>query len=159
MSAQKLKQFLDANGVRYQAIPHFTAYTAQETAASAHVHGRELAKTVMVRIDGRPAMAVLPATKRLDPERLREAAAARGVTLLSEREFKDLFPDCEVGAMPPFGNLYDLPVFVDASLSFDDHIAFNAGSHEELIQLDYQDFERLVRPRVAGLAYEARVVV
>ncbi len=159
MPAAKLKRFLDEQGVSYVAIPHFTTYTAQETAASAHVRGRELAKTVMVKLDGTIAMAVLPATRRLDLTRLQEAAGAGQIALATEREFKDMFPDCDVGAMPPFGNLYGLRVFVDRSLAEDEHIAFNAGTHDELIQISYRDFDRLVQPTVAGLAYERPVAV
>jgi Ala-tRNA(Pro) deacylase len=153
MPAATLKRFLDENRVRYVSIRHSPTYTAQEIAASAHVPGRELAKTVMVTIDGVLAMAVLPATTMLDLDLLKQAAGAKQVTLANEREFQDRFPDCEVGAMPPFGNLYDLKVYSDASLAEDEKIAFNAGSHAELIQLAYQDFERLVEPVVANLAY------
>jgi Ala-tRNA(Pro) deacylase len=153
MPAATLKRFLDENRVRYVSIRHSPTYTAQEIAASAHVPGRELAKTVMVTIDGVLAMAVLPATAMLDLDLLKQAAGAKQVTLANEREFQDRFPDCEVGAMPPFGNLYDLKVYSDASLAEDEKIAFNAGSHAELIQLAYQDFERLVEPVVANLAY------
>lgn len=157
MPAVKLKRFLQENAVYYESIPHYMAYTAQETAASAHVHGRELAKTVMVKLDGGMAMAVLPATRRLDLNRLRAASGARDVAIASEREFQDMFPDCQIGAMPPFGNLYNLRVFADESLAEDQHIAFNAGSHDELIQIAYRDFERLVKPQIAALAYERAV--
>jgi Ala-tRNA(Pro) deacylase len=159
MPATRLKRFLDDHGVRYVSIPHYPTYTAQETAASAHLRGREVAKTVMVTLDGTMAMVVLPATRRLDLARLEAAAGARQATLATEREFKDMFPDCDVGAMPPFGNLYGLRVFVDQSLAEDEHIAFNAGTHDELIQIDYRDFERLVEPTVASLAYERPVTV
>ena len=153
MPAAKLRKFLDENAVRYVSIQHSPAYTAQETAASAHVPGRELAKTVMVKIDGNMAMAVLPATKRLDLDRLRAAAGAESAALANEAEFRSTFPDCEVGAMPPFGNLYGLDVYVEESLAEDEQIAFNAGSHAELIQLAYEDFRRVVAPRVGKLAY------
>jgi len=155
MPVTKLKQFLDENHVRYVAIQHSPAFTAQETAASAHIPGRELAKTVMVRIDGTMAMAVLPSTRMLDLERLRQIAGASAVTLASEEEFAEMFPDCEAGAMPPFGNLYGMAVYADQRLREDQQIAFNAGSHAELIQLAYRDFERLVEPTVADLAYTA----
>jgi len=152
MPAAKLKRFLDENRVRYVSIQHSPAYTAQETAASAHVPGQELAKTVIVQIDGTMAMAVLPSTTMLNLEVLRQTAGAQAVALASEEEFKTTFPDCEIGAMPPFGNLYGLKVYADASLAEDDQIAFNAGSHAELIQLAYRDFERLVEPELAGLS-------
>ncbi|HID75682.1 MAG TPA: YbaK/EbsC family protein [Planctomycetaceae bacterium] len=152
MPVKRLKQFLDSHNVNYISITHSPAITAQEIAASAHVPGKELAKTVMVKIDGKMAMAVLPASYKVDFQLLREAAGAEEVELADEREFKDMFPECEVGAMPPFGNLYDMEVYVSRSLAEDEQIAFNAGSHTELIRLAYQDFERLVKPKVVRLA-------
>ena len=152
MPGTKLKQFLDENQVRYVSIRHSPAFTAQETAASAHIPGRELAKTVMVKIDGTMAMVVLSAPKRLDLELLRRAAGAKKVSLAGEKEFSSKFPDCEPGAMPPFGNLYGLKVYVDELLREDQQIAFNAGSHAELIQMDYEQFERLVQPVVASVS-------
>lgn len=152
MPSTKLKRFLDENQVRYVSIRHSPAFTAQETAASAHIPGRELAKTVMVKIDGTMAMAVLAAPNRLDLELLRRAAGARSVKLAGEKEFSSEFPDCEPGAMPPFGNLYGLRVYVDQALAEDRQIAFNAGSHAELIQMDYQQFEQLAEPVVANLS-------
>ena len=148
MPIQKLKRFLDENSVKYVSISHSRAYTAQEVAASAHIPGKELAKTVMVKIDGAMAMAVLPASYKVDFNQLCEATAGCKVELASEKEFKDLFPECEVGAMPPFGNLYDIPVFVAETLAEDEEIAFNAGSHTELVKLAYRDFERLVQPKI-----------
>ncbi|MHC4399853.1 MAG: aminoacyl-tRNA deacylase [Planctomycetota bacterium] len=153
MPVRRLKEFLDGHGVKYVAIEHSPAYTAQEIAASAHVPGKELAKTVMVRIDGQMAMAVLPASRKVDFDRLREAAGAERVDLAGEEEFQGMFPGCEVGAMPPFGNLYDMKVYVSESLAEDEEIAFNAGSHTELIRLAYADFERLAGPKVAKIAY------
>jgi Ala-tRNA(Pro) deacylase len=159
MPATRIKRFLDENDVSYTRIEHEVAYTAQETAALAHIPGREVAKTVMVRIDGVLAMAILPATNRLSKERLKGVAHAREVTMASEQDFKDMFPDCELGAMPPLGNLYDLKVYVDKSLAADEQIAFNAGTHAELIQISYHDFERLVRPVIAHLTYDRSVPV
>jgi Ala-tRNA(Pro) deacylase len=150
MPAQKLKDFLDKNKVRYVRIIHSPAYTAQEVAASAHVPGEELAKTVMVKLDGNMAMAVLPAPHQVSTPALRKAAGVKKAELATEEEFRDMFPECELGAMPPFGNLYDLPVYVDQSLTRDEEIAFNAGSHAELIRMSYQDFARLVKPAVAS---------
>jgi Ala-tRNA(Pro) deacylase len=152
MPVKKLKEFLDSNHVRYVSISHSAAYTAQEIAASAHVPGKELAKTVMVKIDGKMAMAVLPASYKVDLEHLKEALGATSIELAGEREFRDLFPGCETGGMPPFGNLYGLDVFVSAKLAEDQEIAFNAGSHTELLKLAYADFERLVRPNVIHFA-------
>ena len=148
MPTAKLKEFLDENRVKYVTITHSTAYTAQEIASLAHIKGQELAKTVIVNIDGRMAMAVLPASYQVDLPVLKEAAGANAVALAGEAEFRDRFPGCETGAMPPFGNLYGMPVFVDGSLSKDKEIAFSAGTHRELMRLSYQDFERLVEPRV-----------
>ena len=148
MPARKLKQFLDSHNIKYVSIKHSEAYTAQEIAASAHIPGKELAKTVIVKIDGNMAMAVLPAGYKVEFELLKEAAKANKVELASEEEFKDVFPDCEIGAMPPFGNLYGLEVFVAKTLAEDKEIAFNAGSHIELIKLAYKDFENLANPKV-----------
>ena len=153
MPVKKLKEFLDGQGVKYVSINHSAAYTAQEIAASAHVHGKELAKTVMVTLDGRMAMAVLPASRKISFDLLRAASGAEDAQLAGEQAFGDLFPGCEVGAMPPFGNLYGMEVYVSKLLSADEEIAFNAGSHTELIRLAYKDFERLVGPKVAKIAY------
>ena len=149
MPAQKLKEFLDRHKIKYVTITHSLAYTAQEIAASAHIAGKELAKTVMVKIDGKMAMAVLPASCKVSFDLLKKAAGASKVELANEQEFRDMFPELEVGAMPPFGNLYGTEVFVDESLSQDEEIAFNSGSHTELIKLAYRDFERLVKPKAA----------
>jgi Ala-tRNA(Pro) deacylase len=148
MPMQKLKEFLDSHNIKYITISHSLAYTAQEIAASAHIAGKELAKTVMVKIDGKMAMAVLPASYKVSFDLLKRAAGASKVELANEQEFRDMFPESEVGAMPPFGNLYGTEVFVDESLSQDEEIAFNSGSHTELIKLAYRDFERLVKPKV-----------
>src|SRR5579864_4581127 len=152
MSLNRLKEFLDSRGIKYVAISHSVAYTAQGTAALAHIPGRELAKTVVTKIDGRFAMAVVPASRQVDLALLRAAARANTVELASEMEFKNKFPDCETGAMSPFGNLYDMAVFADESLLHDKEIAFNAGSHRELIRLAWEDFQRLVKPTVLKLA-------
>ena len=148
MPVKRLKEFLDSNNIQYVTISHSPAYTAQAIAASAHVSGKELAKTVMVKVDGKMAMAVLPASYQVDFALMKEAVGAKKLELATEAEFKDLFSECEVGAMPPFGNLYDMQVFAAAKLAEDDEIAFNAGSHTELIKLAYKDFERLVKPTV-----------
>ena len=152
MPVKKLKDFLDGHNIKYVVIRHSPAFTAQEIAASAHVPGRELAKTVMVKVDGHMAMAVLPASLKIDLEHLRVTARAKHVKLATEREFQDMFPDCEVGAMPPFGNLYGMEVYVSAALTEDDEIAFNAGTHTELIRLNYRDFAELVQPIVLSFA-------
>jgi len=156
MPAKRLKEFLDSKNIKYITISHSPAYTAQAIAASAHVSGKELAKTVIVKVDGKVAMAVLPASYQVDFDLITEAVGAKKVELASEAEFKDLFPECEVGAMPPFGNLYDMDVFVAARLAEDEEIAFNAGSHTELIKMSFRDFERLVKPNV--VAFSAQMV-
>lgn len=148
MPVKKLKAFLNQHHIKYVSIIHSPAYTAQEIAASAHIPGQELAKTVILNVDGKDVMAVLPASYQVDFQRLRKALGARQVELTSERKFEQLFPDCEVGAMPPFGNLYDMEVYVAERLTDDDEIVFNAGTHSELIRLPYADFARLVKPRV-----------
>ncbi|MEE8263933.1 MAG: YbaK/EbsC family protein [Gammaproteobacteria bacterium] len=152
MPVKKLKDFLDKNKTKYVSIKHSPTYTAQEIAASAHIPGKELAKTVMVKLDGKLAMAVLPASFRVDLNRLKDAAGVGVVEIANEQDFKNLFPECELGAMPPFGNLYDMDVYVAQSLAEDEEIAFNAGSHTELIKLAYKDFEKLVAPKVVEFA-------
>ena len=148
MLSTKLTEFLDKHKTKHEVITHSLAYTAQEIAASAHIPGKKLAKTVIVRIDGNMAMAVLPASYRIDFKLLKKAIGASKLELLREEEFKDMFPDCEVGAMPPFGNLYGMEVFVAESLAEGEQIAFNAGSHTELIRVSYKDFEAHVKPKV-----------
>lgn len=148
MPVKKLKDFLDQNSVKYTTIGHSRAYTAQEVAASSHIPGKEMAKTVMLKIDGKMTMVVLPASCKIDFDLLKKSSGAKEVILASEREFQDLFPECDVGAMPPFGNLYGMDVYSAEKLAEDEEIAFNAGSHTELIRLTYKDFERLVKPRV-----------
>ncbi|MBL1213528.1 MAG: YbaK/EbsC family protein [Ignavibacteriae bacterium] len=148
MPAKKLKDFLDSNDVKYVSVSHSKAYTAQEIAASAHIPGKELAKTVMIKIDGHLAMAVLPASYKVDFALLQKTLGADRVRLAYEQEFKDRCSDCEVGAMPPFGNLYNLDVYVAQSLTEDEEIAFNAGTHTELIKMKYEDYERIVSPKI-----------
>ena len=148
MSANKTKEFLARAGVKYDSIPHPVAFTASEVAASAHILGRDFAKTVIVKIDGDLAMIVLPASRRLVLADLREMLGTDNVRLATETEFRDAFPDCEIGAMSPFGNLYDMRVYVAASLTEENTIAFNAGSHTDVIQIAYADFARLVHPTI-----------
>jgi Ala-tRNA(Pro) deacylase len=152
MTLTSLTQYLDTQHVPYVVIAHSPAYTAQGIAGLVHISGKELAKTVIVRLDGRLAMAVLPAKFHVDLELLRKTAHAKSVALAGEEEFKDRFPECETGAMPPFGNLFGLDVFADDSLEKDKEIAFNAGTHRELIRMAWEDFKRLVEPRVMQLA-------
>lgn len=148
MAVSKLKEFLDTKKVKYVTISHSQAFTAMEVAESAHVRGRDLAKTVILKVDGKLIMMVLPATQKVDLDRFRSSTKAVSVELASERDFRADFPGCELGAMPPFGNLYGMDVYADPRLAEDDEIAFNAGTHTELIRLAYKDFERLVMPKM-----------
>lgn len=157
MPSKKLKSFLDENNIKYVSVKHSSAYTAQEIAALAHIPGKELAKTVIIKINGRMAMAVLPASYKVSFEQLKEALGMQEVRLAYEQEFLDKFPDCDVGAMPPFGNLYGMEVFVAESLAEDEEIAFNACNHTELIKMKFSDFERLVKPKRIKFSVPAKV--
>lgn len=148
MPSRKLKEFLDKNNIKYITIQHSPAYTAQEIAASARIHGKELAKTVIIKKDGKLAMAVLPANYHVDVEVLKKATGANSLTIATEQEFKDAFPECEIGAMPPFGNLYGMETFAEDSLAENKDIVFNAGTHTELIRISYADFVNLVKPKI-----------
>ena len=152
MSLLRLRQFLDEYNIKYVVISHSVAYTAGGIAALTQITGKEVAKTVVVKIDDAQAMAVVSASQHVDLELLKAATKAQAVQLAAENEFKDRFPDCETGAMPPFGNLYGMSVFADEILSHDKEIVFNAGSHRELVRLAWEDFERLVHPKLMKLA-------
>lgn len=148
MPVQMLRKFLDQNKIKYAVISHSTAYTAQETARSAHISGNEMVKSIIVKIDNVMSMIVIPASQKIDINHLKEIAGTEQVRLASEFEFQNTFPDCEIGAMSPFGNLYDLDVYVAQEVTELKDILFNAGNHRELIKMKYKDFERLVRPGV-----------
>jgi len=148
MPVSKIKDFLDSQNIKYVTIKHSPAFTAQEVAASSHISGKELAKTVIVKINDEMAMFVLPSFFQIDFDLLKNVTGANTVKLAAENEFKDMFPGCEIGSMPPFGNLYDMEVYVAESLTGEKEIAFNAGSHTELIKMAYKDFERVVKPKV-----------
>ena len=152
MPARKLKEFLDIQGVSYESITHRQTFTAQRTAQSVHVKGRDMAKTIIVKVDGRACMAVLPAHHHIDLARFKAATGGGVAELASEQEFESLFPGCEIGAMPPFGNLFDMEVFVQEDLAKDEQIAFNAGTHTEVFKLAYKDFEDLVKPKHADFS-------
>ncbi len=158
MPLSKLREFLDSNCIKYLVISHSLAYTAQGVAALTHVSGKKLAKTVIVKVDGILAMAVVPASLHVDLDRLRKLTGARLVEIASEREFKDAFADCETGAMPPFGNLYDMSVYADASLAENEEITFSAGTHRELVRMKWDDVVRLVNPLVDHLTYHQPAV-
>jgi Ala-tRNA(Pro) deacylase len=153
MPLTKLREYLDNNHVKYMVISHSLAYTAQGIASLVHVSGHKLAKTVIVKIDGVLAMAVVPASMHVDLDQLKKLTGAQAVEIATEREFKDAFPDCETGAMPPFGNLYDMPVYADASLAQHDEITFSAGSHRELMRMQWKDMAQLVSPTVDNLTH------
>lgn len=152
MLAKSLKNYLDQRNIRYVTITHSPAFTAQEVAQSAHIPGKGFAKTVMVIIDGVLAMAVLPSDRRVKLDDLRRLTGCEDVRLARESEFKGYFPDCEPGAMPPFGNLYDMSTYVSPELAAEVDIVFNAGSHTELIRMGWRDYYNLVKPRVAEFA-------
>jgi Ala-tRNA(Pro) deacylase len=156
MTLKKLMEYLDSNKVKYITLVHSQAFTAQEIAAVAHVSGKELAKTVMITVDGTMTMAVVPASDMVDFRLVKQAAGASTVELATEQEFKGLFPDCEIGAMPPFGNLYGISVLASQRLTEDEKIAFNAGTHRELVQLAYADYARLVKPQVLNISTPKR---
>jgi Ala-tRNA(Pro) deacylase len=144
-----IKRLLDKEQVKYVTIRHSPAFTAQEVAESAHIPGRIMAKTVMVEIDGELAMTVLPSNHRVSVDNLCALTGTEEVRIAREEEFRHVFPDCEPGAMPPFGNLYDLSVYVSPDLAEESEIAFNAGTHTEVIRMMFHDFDVLVKPRVA----------
>lgn len=156
MPVKKLKEYLDQNKIKYVTIKHSLAYTAQEIAATAHIKGKELAKTVLVKMDGKMAMIVCPASYKIDLSQIKNVTKTENVRLANEQEFKDKFPECDVGAMPPFGNLYNINVYVSESLTDDEEIAFNAGTHTELIKLSYQDFEKLVQPTKIRCSFQSK---
>jgi Ala-tRNA(Pro) deacylase len=154
MPLGKLKKYLDDNKIKYVIKSHSIAYTTPEIAAIAHIPGKEWAKTVIIKIDGKMAMAVLPASYRIDFDDFKKAVGEKKIELATEEEFQSHFTDCELGAMPPFGNLYDMNVYVAESLAEDNEITFNACSHNELLQMAYKDFEKLVNPKVVKFSYQ-----
>jgi Ala-tRNA(Pro) deacylase len=149
---KRLEDYLKNHNVEYRTVTHPETYTAQETAAAMHVQGRELAKSVMIKADGAYVMAVVPALRRVDLGKLGETLHVKDVRLANEAEFKGLFPDCEAGAEPPFGNLYNLETIVDESLAEDERIYFNAGNHYEAVEITYKEYEDLLKPRIADIA-------
>jgi Ala-tRNA(Pro) deacylase len=151
-----VKNYLDLQHVPYQHHIHATAFTAQQLAAAERVPETTIAKTVVVKADDQFVMAVLPGTAKVDTAALKDSLNAREVQLATEDEFQELFPDSDVGAMPPFGNLYDLPVCADESLARDEEIVFNAGTHEDAIRMRYSDFSRLVGPKICSFATQRK---
>jgi len=149
-SMGKLGKVLEETKVPFKIMAHTEAYTAQETAADLHVPGSQVAKVVMVKADGSLMMVVLPAEYNIDFGKLKTILGARKVALAREEDFTDHFPDCDTGAMPPFGNLYGIPVLVEEHLSTQENITFNACTHHEAARISYSEYERLVKPQVGA---------
>lgn len=154
MAVKKIEEFLETHNINYEKIIHSQVFTATEKAAAANVSGKELAKTVIVKIDGKMIMAVLQACYKVDFDLLKTATGAKEVELANEEEFKYLFPECEIGAIPPFGNLYGFEVFVEENLAKNEEISFSAGSHTEMFRLSYKDLEKHIKPKVVKFSTE-----
>jgi len=154
---KKLKQVLDEANVSYEVYNHSLAYTAQEVATAQHLSAKEVAKVVVLKVDGNLVMGVIAANHKVNLSTVKASLGAKDVRLASEDEFSSCFPECEIGAMPPFGNLFGLPVFVDPALEKDEYIYFNAGNHLQTVRLKYQEFARLVKPRTARLVEEKKI--
>ena len=150
---ERMEQYLRENGVPFEVMTHSRAYTMPEVAAALHVPGKQVAKVVMVEADGKMLMLVIPSPYRLDFAQVRAALGTEKVSLAKEQEFASLFPDCAPGAMPPFGNLYDVPVYVDQALAEKEDIVFRVGTHRHTAKVAYADFARLVQPAVGEFAY------
>jgi Ala-tRNA(Pro) deacylase len=148
---KRLHDLLDESGVPYEILHHPTDFRAKTTATDTHTPPQEFAKSVFLWIDGEYAIAVLPASHFLSEAKLSRSLGAKEVRLASEFEMEDLCPDCEVGAAPPFGNLYQLPVYVSPIIARDETITFNAGTHQDAVRMAYKDYERLAQPRVASM--------
>jgi len=155
MINKRLKAFLDEHQTRYKTTIHSPAYTAQQTAQSTHIHGLDFMKTVIAQADGEFIMLVLPAPYRIDIEELKSGLDAENISLASETDFYKLFPQCELGAMPPFGNLFELTTYVAPCFGMEQSIAFNAGSHAEVIQMRFADYIELIKPRILEAGYAA----
>jgi Ala-tRNA(Pro) deacylase len=152
---ERLRAFLDSNRVEYTHTVHPLAFTAREVASADHVPAREFAKTVLLSGDHGYAMAVVPAARLVDFQEVRLALGLTHARLATETEIAQLFPDCELGAMPAFGNLYDVPVFLDSALAGEPVIAFNGGTHRDVVHVRTEDFRRLAQPTLVSLAREA----
>lgn len=158
MINSRLKAFLDEHQIRYKTTIHSPAYTAQQTAQSMHIHGMNFMKSVIARVDGEFTMLVLPAPYRIDLEGLKVALDAEDISLASETDFYELFPQCESGAMPPFGNLFNIAAHVAPCFGMDQIIAFNAGNHAEVIEMRFEDYIDLTKPQMLEAGYSAPTV-
>lgn len=154
MTCNRVTTYLDDQQVTYEVVRHQIDYTAQETAADTHTPGRDFAKTIVLGLPGGYAMAVVPAIYKVDLEKIRQGIGTRQVRLAEEEAMSRLCPDCDVGAEPPFGNLYDMPVYVDPTLTREEFITFNGGTHEDAIRMRYSDYEQLVRPTIMDMITE-----
>ncbi len=152
MATTNLLQYLNKTGVPFELLSHVPVFSAHDVAAATHIPDSESAKTIIIRADDSKWMAVLPADYRLNDRLLKRALGVKHVHFIQEEELTTLFPDCEVGAMPPLGNIYSMPVIVDESITHDEEIVFNACTHTESIKIKYKDFENLVKPRIAQIA-------
>ncbi len=154
---RKLKEALDEAKISYEVYQHPLAYTAQEVATAQHLSGKEMAKVVILKLDDNLVMGVIAASQKINLTSVRASLGAKEVRLATEDEFSGRFPECEIGAMPPFGSLFGLPVFVDPALEKDEYIYFNAGNHMQTVRLKYEDFARLVKPQRARLVEERKI--
>jgi Ala-tRNA(Pro) deacylase len=151
---EKLRDLFARHGAHYELVVHPTAYTAQEAAQAAHVPGHEFCKSVIVYIDGKPAVLVLPAPHIVSIDAVRAALGARDVRLATEKEMADLFPDCDVGAQPPFGGARHLPVYVDSGLLEAKEVVFEAGLHTQAVMMPLQDYLKVAAPKILDFARE-----
>lgn len=151
---EALEKYLKDSGVKYKEMVHQEVYTAQEIAAAQHVPGKQLAKVVMAKANGEVVMLVLAATHRVDFDKAKSLLGKKTASLAKEEDFEKVFPDCEVGAMPPFGHLYQVPVYVDRTLTEDPEIVFQAGTHVHTIKMKYTDYEKLAKPKIGDFAVQ-----
>jgi Ala-tRNA(Pro) deacylase len=151
----RITEYLDKMGIKYKVTEHRPTFTAQEMATEEHESGMCVAKPVIVRADGKYYMCVLPAPYKIDMDVLKSRLGAKDVELAEEKDMAKLFPDCALGAEPPFGNLYDLPTIMDKVMEADEHILFQAGSHEKAVRVSMADYKRLVKPKVLQFSYHA----
>ncbi len=159
MAVKKLLNYLDQNHVQYQLVTHPLTYTASHTASMTHIRHKDMAKSIVMKLDGEPVMIVLPSGFKVDFRKIKQITGAKNVELAREEEIDDIFPDCATGAMPPFGNLYHIPVLADRELTEDDEIAFNAGTHRELMKMHFRDFNKLVHPKFYDLHRHNRIFI
>lgn len=154
MRGEKLREYLKKNNISFEVIRHPVAYSSSQTAHIAHVHGYEMAKPVMVKVNGKLIMVVMTANQKVNLSLLKALYGTQDVVLASENDFAATFSDCEMGAMPPFGNLYGIDEIISDELTKDEEIVFNGGTHSELIKMKYRDFEHLIHPRIVNFKFK-----